>query len=102
MSDDGCLICHQGPHRFGTTDPHHDYDAMGCVNMLLPEIDSLRSQVERYREVVEAATRIWMLYTLSSGPPGMLMTREELDALGIALARLDADPPREPTERNEG
>ena len=57
------------------------------------ESESLR-EVERYREVVTFALGVLRSST---------MTWEQRGAVTYdALARLDADPPREPTERNEG
>jgi hypothetical protein len=41
-----CAVCHRGPHRFSTADPEHDFNAVACVNQLLPEIDRLRAQGE--------------------------------------------------------
>lgn len=47
-----CAICGVGGHRYGTTDPYHEYDAMGCVNALLPLVDIvpkwLRARAESY------------------------------------------------------
>jgi hypothetical protein len=53
-----CGICGVGDHRFGTTDPYHEYDAMGCVNALLPLIEItpkwLRARAETYFRDAEA------------------------------------------------
>ena len=40
-----CAACGTSDHRYGTTDPHHDYDATACVNSLRGEVDRLRSEV---------------------------------------------------------
>jgi hypothetical protein len=37
-----CAMCGVSPHRYGTTDPEHEYDAMACVNSLLGELERLR------------------------------------------------------------
>lgn len=51
-SDVSCGICGVGNHRYGTTDPHHKYDAMACVNALLPAIERapklLKERAESY------------------------------------------------------
>ena len=58
-------------------------------------------QVERYREVAEAAR---VQHGQSMDASGYCRCGRWADFCGVfaALARLDADPPREPTERNEG
>lgn len=38
-----CAVCGISAHRYGTTDPEHDFDAMGCVNTLLPEVKRARA-----------------------------------------------------------
>lgn len=40
-----CAACGTSDHRYGTTDPHHDYDATACVNSLRGEVDRLRAEV---------------------------------------------------------
>jgi hypothetical protein len=52
VSEPTCLICGQGDHRYGTTDSEHRYDAMGCVNMLLPALDAAEAEITRLRAVV--------------------------------------------------
>lgn len=49
MTEPGCRVCGQGPHRYGTTDTEHKYDSMGCVNMLLPLVEELRAENESLR-----------------------------------------------------
>lgn len=53
-----CGICGVGDHRFGTTDPDHEYDAMACVNSLLPMAERapkiLRERAESYFRDAEA------------------------------------------------
>jgi hypothetical protein len=64
-----CLICGQGAHRYGTTDPEHKYDAMGCVNMLIPLLREIIDAVdvsdlpypdeERLAPLIAKARRAW-------------------------------------------
>ena len=54
-----CAICHLGAHRYGTSDPHHEYDAMACVNALLAEVEDLRAQLAGAVEFVEKLRR-WL------------------------------------------
>lgn len=60
-----CGICGRGAHRYGTSDPEHKYDAMGCVNMLLPVVEKLTEAlrqidaVEPYSGSVMLAVTDW-------------------------------------------
>lgn len=38
-----CAVCGRAGHRYGTTDPEHEFNATACVNGLLHEIEQLRS-----------------------------------------------------------
>lgn len=50
-----CAVCGVSPHRYGTTDPEHKYDAMGCVNMLLPLVEKLRAENALLRNALAAS-----------------------------------------------
>lgn len=58
QTDVRCAICGVSDHRYGTTDPHHKFDAVACVNMLLPQIEAapklLRERAESYFRDAEA------------------------------------------------
>jgi hypothetical protein len=67
MSDpQPCGICHTSPHRFGTTDPYHSYDAMGCVNSLLGAIERF---VAAYDEQTPAIAEFATLRRIARGSP---------------------------------
>jgi hypothetical protein len=53
MSGDGsgvCAVCGTSAHRYGTSDPQHKYDAMGCVNMLRPLLLEAVYALDRVRD----------------------------------------------------
>ena len=52
-----CAVCGVSPHRYGTSDPHHKYDAMACVNSLRPLVIDLQTLLAECRE--ELAKHGW-------------------------------------------
>lgn len=44
-----CLICGEPGHRYGTTDPNHEFNAVACVNGLLHKIEKLEGRTESRR-----------------------------------------------------
>jgi hypothetical protein len=42
------MPCGQLWHRYGTSDPEHKYDAMGCVNTLRGRVEELNSEVAKW------------------------------------------------------
>ena len=81
-----CLICGQGNHRYGTTDPRHVYDAMACVNMLLGEVERLRAQLAEALADFEGRSLNFpskvqpVAIDALLGVPGPLMTSPPADA----------------------
>lgn len=76
-----CAMCGLPAHRYGISDPHHDYDAIACVNGLRPALDESRAREAQLEAEIRRLQRVLidneiltdcedLCLTLCAGPCG--------------------------------